>query len=169
MYVVWLAVLAIAGVIFGMPGITNRGKYNLLGVYFRGVSPPANFFVALFDATTAPTADTNIKSELTEIPNGNGYVTGGISVARNSTDFDVYTEDDTNDRALIQVKDMVWTASGGPLPLSGTGARYATLTDANATQGSREIIGFFDLTANRSVSVGQNLTLQDLEFRLSDT
>lgn len=151
-----------------MAGWTNRFKFKMLDWVFRGSALPTNFFVALFTSATAPVADTNTKSELTEIANGNGYTTGGISLSKNSTDFDVLTEDDTNDRALIQIKDLVWTASGGSLPASGGGARYACLTDDNATQGSREIYTGWDLTADRSVSVGQTLTLQNCEIRIND-
>jgi hypothetical protein len=151
-----------------MAGVTNRGKFNILGRYFRAVAFPTNFYVALVTSAVAPVADTNLKSELTEIANGNGYVTGGISLTRNSTDFDVLTEDDGNDRALVQVKDLVWTASGGPIPASGNGARYAVLTDDNAAQGSREIEDYWDLVSDRSVSVGQTLTLQNCEVRLNE-
>jgi hypothetical protein len=115
-----------------------------------------------------PTQDTNLKSELTEIATGNGYSLGGIAVARNSTDFDVLTEDDTNDWALIQLKDIVWTASGGSIPASGNGARWALLTDAHATPASREIIAYFDLVSDRTVSSGQTLTLQNCELRLTE-
>lgn len=149
-----------------MAGWTNRGKYTILGP-IRGVALPTNFFAALVTSATAPVADTNTKSELTELANGNGYTTGGISLTKNTTDFDVYTEDDTNDRALLQIKDLVWTASGGSLPATG-GARYLILTDDNGTQGSRLVIFFWDLTADRQVSVGQSLTIQDAEIRLTE-
>lgn len=151
-----------------MAGWTNKLKFRILGWTFRGVALPTNFYVALVTSATAPTADTNTKSELTEIANGNGYTTGGISLTKNTTDFDVLTEDDTNDRGLVQIKDLVWTASGGSLPGSGNGARYAILTDDNATQGSREVLAYFDLTSDRSVSSGQTLTLQDCELRINE-
>lgn len=148
-------------------GWTNRGKKNILAT-LRGVALPTNFYLALVTSATAPTADTNTKSELTEVASGNGYTTGGISITKNTTDFDVLTEDDTNDRALVQLKDMVWTASGGTLPGSGSGAHYAVLTDDNATQGSREVWAYFDLTSDRIVSDMQTLTLQDVELRLTE-
>jgi hypothetical protein len=151
----------------GMAGWTNRGKFAALGRLFRGVALPTNYYVALVTSATAPTADINTKSELTELANGNGYTTGGISLSKNTTDFDVLTEDDTNDRALVQIKDLVWTASGGSLPASG-GARYAVLTDDNATQGSREVYAFWDLSSDRQVSQFQTLTLQDCELRLTE-
>ena len=151
-----------------MSGITNRGKYKFLDWLFRGTALPTNFYIALVTSAVAPAADINTKSELTEIANGNGYTTGGISLTKNSTDFDVLTEDDANDYSLVQLKDQVWTASGGSLPGSGNGARYAVLTDDNATQGSRLILSFWDLVSVRSVSVDQTLTLQNCEIRLAE-
>lgn len=147
-----------------MTGWTNRGKYDTLNIVFRNGTEPTNFFVPLFTSAAAPTADTNTKSDLTEVTGANGYTTGGISLNRNSTDFDVLTEDDANDRALIQIKDLVWTASGGNLGA----ARYAGLSDDNATQGSREIYIYWDLGADRTVSDTQTLTLQNCEARLTE-
>jgi hypothetical protein len=152
-----------------MSGFTNKGKYRCLEVWLRGGTPPANLNLALDADAVTPTADTNIMSDLSEIPAGNGYSSGGLQVNRNSTDFDVLTEDDANDRALIQLKNFSWTASGGNLPASGNGARWAVLTDANATVGNREIYLYWSLGANRTVSNGQSLTLIDCEARLNET
>lgn len=148
-------------------GWMNKLKYNILGWAFRGTSIPANFFVALFTSATTPTADTNTKGQLTEIAAGNGYVTGGISLSRNATDWPTWTEDDTNDRGLIQIRDLVWTAAGGPIPSSGSGARWSVLTDDNATQNNRETLSWFDLVSDRTVSDGQTLTLQNCELRIT--
>jgi len=147
-------------------GWTNKGAYRTLGIW-RAATMPTNFYVALMTSATTPTVDTDTKGQMTEIANGNGYTTGGISLTKNATDYDVYTEDDANDRGLVQIKDLVWTASGGPIPSSGNGARWAIHTDDNATQGNREIWQWWDLVADRSVSSGQTLTLQDCEFRIS--
>lgn len=149
-----------------MAGLTNRGKLRLFDWVFRGTSIPANFYVALVTGAAAPGPDTNLLSDLAEIANGNGYTTGGYQLARNSTDFDTLTEDDAADKAILKVKDVTWTASGGNLPASGSGARYAVLLDNNATLGSREVLGWWDLAADRTVSDGQPLTLQDLELDL---
>jgi hypothetical protein len=69
----------------------------------------------------------------------------------------------------VQIKDLIWTATGGSLPTSGNGARWAVLTDANATVGNREVWKYWDLVSDRSVSVGQTLTLQNLEARITET
>lgn len=152
-----------------MPGWTNKGKAQALARLFRGVALPTNYFAFLMTDATAPGPDTNTKADVTEVPSGNGYTTGGISLTKNTTDFDVLTEDDTNDRGLVQIKDLVWTASGGNLPASGTGARYLGLTDDNATQDSREIYHYWSLGSNRIVSDTQALTLQNAEIRIDES
>jgi len=150
-------------------GWTNRGKYKALDWIFRNATEVTNFYVALVTSATAPTADTNTLGELTEIAAGNGYTTGGYQLTPGATDFDVINEDDTNDLGKIQIKDIVWTASGGSIPASGNGARYAVLTDDNATVGSRLVLGYWNLVSDRTVSSGQSLTLQDCELRLTES
>ena len=151
-----------------MAGWTNRGKYRLLGWVLRNDMEPANFYVALVTSATAPDADTNTLGDLTEIAAGNGYTSGGYQLTPGSTDFDIHTEDDANDRGLVQLKDVAWTASGGSIPASGSGARYAVLTDDNATVADREVLFYWDLSSDRSVSDGQTLTLQDCEIRINE-
>jgi hypothetical protein len=156
-----------------MSGITNRGKIRLLEWGLRrehnGGALPTNLYIALVTSAAAPDADTNTFSELTEIANGNGYTSGGYQLSPNDTDFDTLTEDDSGDQGRILIKDVVWTASGGTLPASGNGARYAVLLDDNGTIGSREVLYYWDLTSDRQVSSGQTLTLQDLEVKLTES
>ncbi len=152
-----------------MAGMTNRGKYWTLDWVFRGATLPTNYYVALVTSASAPTADTDTLSQLTEIATGNGYTTGGYSLTPNGTDFDTLTEVDASDRADIQIKDVTWSAAGGSIPDTGDGARYAVLTDDNGTVGNRIIVGWWDLVSDRTVSNGQDLTLQDLELRLQET
>jgi hypothetical protein len=148
-------------------GWTNRGKFLALQVLFNGTSPPAatgGFKVALVKST--PTADTNTFSQLTEVATGNGYTAGGIALNRNTTDFDVITEDDALDKALVQIKDLVWTASGGTLPSDGVGATYAVLVD---DAGTPNVWAYFDLVSARVVSSGQPLTLQNCQLEGDET
>lgn len=151
-----------------MAGWTNKGKYRVLEWALRNGTRPTNFYLALVTSAVAPVADTNTFGQLTQIATGNGYTTGGFSLTPGATDFDVLTEDDTNDRGLIQIKDVVWTASGGPIPASGNGARYAVLTDDNVTEANREVLDYFDLVSDRTVSDTQTLTLQDCEIRINE-
>lgn len=151
-----------------MSGWTNKGKYKCMGIWLRNETAPTTFYLALFLATSTFDQDVNTISDVNEIAAGNGYITGGKAVARSAAGFDVWTEDDTNDWGFVQLADVVWTASGGPIPSSGNGARYCALVDDNGTVSLREIYGFGDLSSDQSVSSGQTLTLQNFEFRLTE-
>jgi hypothetical protein len=151
-----------------MAGFTNKGKYRLLGL-IKGGTLPTNFYIALATSAAAPVADTNTFTELTEIAAGNGYTTGGYQLTPNGTDFDTHAETDGSDLASLKIKDVVWTASGGSIPGSGNGARYAVLLDDNVTIASREVWAYWDLTSDRTVSNTQTLTLQDLELQLTES
>ncbi len=145
---------------------TNRGFYMVLGWAFRADTMPTYLYVALITSATAPTVDTNTFSEVTEINTGNGYAAGGYQLTPGATDFDQHVEDDGDNYAYVQIKDVVWNASGGSIPNGGSGARYGILTDDNATQANRQIIYVIDLTTDRSVSDGQSLTLQNIEMQI---
>lgn len=152
-----------------MAGMTNRGKKKLIDYYFRRQGTlPTNFYIALLTSAQAPGPDTNVLGDLTQIAAGNGYTSGGIQVTPNTTDFDTMTEDDAADKSILQIKDIVWTASGGSMPGSGNGARYAVLTDDNGTVANREVLFYWDLASDRVVSAGQTLTLQNLEMQLTE-
>ena len=150
-------------------GWTNRGRYLAVGKLFRDESDgvTTEFKAPLFTSATTPDVDDNIVSDLTQIATGNGYVDGGPGVPDTSVGFDVWTEDDTNDRGFVQAADIAYAASGGSIPASGGGARWMALTDDNATVNSRQIFVWFDLVSDRTVSDGQTLTIQDAEIRIN--
>lgn len=143
-------------------GWTQKGTYNALDIVFRGATPPTNFYIMLVTDAVTPSKTTQTFSDLAnEIASGNGYTSGGYQLDRNATDFDTLTEADPT---LIQMLDVVFTASGGPLPSSGDGARWAVLTDDNGTINSREVWAWFDLVSARTISDTQTLTLVDMEL-----
>ncbi len=108
----------------------------------------------------APGEKTNILTDLTEIAAGNGYTAGGQEVERNiSAGFDSLTEDDSGNQAKIRLQDRAWTAGGGSMPSSGDGARYPVLIDD-----SDNVICFWDLETDVTVSAGQSLVIQNAEF-----
>ena len=150
-----------------MAGWTNRGKYACLNQWARAVSPATTYYMAL--VKTTPDADDDTMTDLTQVALGNGYADGGLAVARTAVGFDVLTEDDGNDRALVQVKDMVWTAAGGDLPSDSVGATYAVITDDDGTVANREVYHYGSLGGARVVSDTQTLTIQDFEIRLNET
>lgn len=151
-----------------MAGWTNRGKAKVLELVFSGAAMPTNFYVALCTSAVAPGPDTNTLSQLTEIAPGNGYNAGGLQLSRNSTDF-VPSEDDSGDVGKVTLKNLVYTASGGNLPASGNGARFAVLTSDEATVGNRQVYAYQDLGSDAVVSNGQPLTLQTFGLSLSES
>lgn len=139
---------------------TNRGKKAALAAFTRGTAiSGSSFRLVLCTAANTPTVDTNTMSELTEIAAGNGYTSGGFTIAQSAVGWPGLTEDDVNDKAVAEALSVTWTASGGSLPPSGTGARWAVLTDANGTLGSREVFAFFDLSTARTLTVGSTMEI----------
>jgi hypothetical protein len=147
-----------------MAGWTNKFKADIFKQIFQRETLPSHYYVALVESDVVPTCDTNTLSELVEIDDGNGYTAGGYELDPNSTDFDTVTEDDTGNLGSVQIKDVEWTANGGPIPNTGTAA-YAVLTDDNATLGSRKILCFWSLGGERSVQDGSPFRLINLEIR----
>jgi len=106
--------------------------------------------------------------QLTQITAGNGYTDGGFELTPGATDIPTSTQDNSGDKAFVRIKDIAWTASGGTLPSSGDGARWAVLTDDNATVANRQVIAYFDLNANRQIGNTEVLTLQNLTLELTE-
>jgi len=144
---------------------TNRACKLALNILFRGATAPTSFKLALVKSTATISEDTNVWSDVSgqEIAAGNGYTAGGQTISRNSTDFDTLTEDDTLNRAVVLLKDISWTASGGPIPASGGGARYAVLYDSG---GTNEVWAYFDLGSDRTISTGNTSTIIDATIGL---
>lgn len=142
--------------------VTNRGKKKILDMAFRNATEPSNFYVALVSNTSAPTVDANTMSDLSEISDSGGYTSGGVSVARDNTDFDSLTEDDSADESVLQIKDLEFSGEF-------SGARFAVLTDDNATVASREVLAFWSLgSTDVAVSSGQTYTLQNCTIKATE-
>ena len=151
-----------------MAGWANKLKHEVLGNTFRAETPDATMFIALIDSSFPPDADTDAFSEINEITAGNGYTLGGIELTKGNTDFDTWTQDDANNRGLVQIRNVVWTASGGPIPSAGDPAYYAILVDPNVTTESRALYAYWSLASDRTVSDGQTLTLEDCEIQINE-
>jgi len=141
-------------------GTTDRGKKLLLDYAFEASTVPTTYYLALCTSAVTPTKAINTFSELTEVAAGQGYTTGGNALTA-ATDFTV-TEVDSTIGAKVILSDQTWTASGGNLPASGDGARWAVLLDG-AVSGSN-VLAYFDLVSDRTVSDTQTLTIQAAEI-----
>jgi len=152
-----------------VPGMTNNLKAELLDAFFRAGPEPTGFFLALVTSSPIPGPDTNTMFNLTEIALGNGYAEGGQAFARSSSGFPTSTEDDGSDRGIVELKDIVFTATGGSIPSSGAGARYAVLTDNNATVDDRKVYLWFDLQSDLIVSEDQDLQINNMTAELVES
>lgn len=132
---------------------TNRGLARLLKIFFQAQSIPTNFYLALFTSGTTPTDNINTVSDLTQIATGNGYSSGGVALARGNTAFNAINENDTSDLAAVTIADTTITASGGSIPASGGGAKYAGITDDNGTVASREVLAVMTLSTSSEYTV----------------
>jgi hypothetical protein len=141
-------------------GTTDRGKKLLLDYAFEASTVPTTYYLALLTSATTPTKAINLFSELTEIAAGNGYTTGGNALTA-ATDFTV-TEVDSTVGAKVVLSDQTWTASAGNLPSSGDGARWAVLLDGSVS--GSNVLAYFDLVSDRTVSDTQTLTIQAAEI-----
>lgn len=146
--------------------ITNRGRRVLAEAALKntghaGGTAISNFKMVLVTSAVAPTVDSNDLSALTQVANGNGYTTGGVTVERSATGWDTFAQDDTSDKATCKAKDISWTASSGNIPASGNGPRYACLVDDAATP---NLIAFWDLGSSLTILDGATFKLEDTEI-----
>ncbi len=126
-------------------GFTNRGRLRFLQAALQDITL-TGFSIALVTVTVTPDADTKVLSELEEIIGGNGYSSGGEPIARSIVGFPISVEDDALDKGSVTMRDVFFTASGGTLPSSGLGVKFAVLTDNNPTVSNREVFGFAEFT-----------------------
>ena len=137
--------------------LTYRGQTLLLKYAFGEESIPTSFRMKLVTDTEV-TAAINTFSELSELPNGGGYTTGGI--AFDKTDMTFAQGNGTN-QASATVTDgtFPWTATSGGMPASGTGYTYAVITDGTATD---NVIMFVDLEEAQTLDTGQTQDINDV-------
>ncbi len=153
-----------------MPGWTDRAKLKMLDWVMLANTKPTNFYIALLQSNTAPTNAINYISQVSEIVSGYGYTTGGVALGLGPAWFDATKQDISNARGYVQLANVAWTATGGQIPVNGTGARYAVMTgDTVINAAMREIYYYWDLTSPRTVSDGQTLSLIDMEIRINET
>ena len=147
-------------------GVTNKGKWAFASLALTGAVAglTTGFKAVLCTNADAPDVDTNTLDDLTEVANGLGYTTGGVTIEKSATGWDAIAEDDGGDKATCKMKDAAWTADSGSIV-----ARYMVLTDDNGTELSRNVYAWWELADGADVTVtdGQTLTVQDAEIDLT--
>ena len=100
---------------------------------------------------TAPVASNTIKANITEIASGNGYVSGGNTATVTSS------AQTSGTYKLVLGDPATWTASGGPIPSTGDGFRYAVLFNDSAT--NKELIGWWDYGSSVTLADGESFAV----------
>ncbi len=94
----------------------------------------------------APAATNTIKANLTEISNGNGYVTGGSTAA-------FVSGNDVSGTYKLILGQPAWTASGGSIGP----AEYAVLYNSSTASGN--LIGWWDYGTPITLTNGNTFTV----------
>jgi hypothetical protein len=95
----------------------------------------------LHTSTYTPDLDNHrYQSSLTgEVANGNGYTTGGLTLANKALAYDA-----TTDTAWIDCDDLIWDPST-------ITARYCVITDVNSgSAATNPLVAYYDFEANKS-------------------
>ena len=97
-----------------------------------------------------------------EVADGNGYTTGGATLAGVAV-----TEDDTDDRCEVTWNDVTWTASGGSIgPTPGAIIFDDTVAAAGVTVAD-PVIGYIDFGGEQTQADGGTATISDIEIRIA--
>lgn len=91
-----------------------------------------------------------------ELANGNGYTTGGATLANL-----VLAEDDTNDRAQASWDNATWTANGGSIGPTPGAIIY------NDSDADDPIVGYIDFGGEKTQADGGTATISNIKFRVS--
>jgi len=144
-------------------GMTDRGRKLLLEYSFNGETVPSTYNGKLVTDASVTKA-INTFSELSEVPAGSGYSTGGVSFSSSNV---TVTEVDSSIGAKAEIADdhFSWSLSG-TFPASGTGATFLVITDGT---GSDNVLGFVDLGGAKTGSSGGTFKVNDVEFQINES
>jgi hypothetical protein len=140
---------------------TDYGINRMLDITFRSATGPTACSVRLLSTLTGSGVDNEDWSGISanEVANGNGYTTGGATVALSNVGFDVLSDDSANNRQYLQLADVSWTASGGSITAAGAAL---VMTDG----GTDKVWAIFDFSGSVTASDGGTLTMQNCELRV---
>ena len=93
-----------------------------------------------------------------ELANGNGYVTGGNTLAGVAV-----TQDDTDDRTEITWNNSSWTAAGGAI---GPSPGAIVIDDTPTTPVADPIMFYIDFNGNQTQANGGVATIANIELRI---
>lgn len=124
----------------------DEGEQLILDVFLRGATPPAQFYLRLYNAT--PT-ETSTLATLTGEPSGNGYAPALIE--RSAVGWPTLALDAGDYQATS--KQVTFTASGGTIgPVT-----YAVI--ATSSDNTGKLVAYAALSQSRTLADGESLTV----------
>lgn len=141
------AAISISGLTLRLNSILNASAaamQDILQWIFQGVAAPTNLYLALL--TNEPDFSTgSTMGDYTEITAGNGYTAGGLQYTRDTVGFPSISVNESSSTVTVSALDAIWSASGGSIPASGSGASYLVITTDEGTIASRTILGYWPI------------------------
>lgn len=126
--------------------LADEGEYAFLDIYLRGATPPAGFYIRLYNDTPV---ETDTLSTLTGEPSGNGYA--AIAVERSNTGWPTLALDSGDYMATS--KEVTFTAAGGSIgPVT-----YVAL--ATSSDNTGKLISYAALSQSRTLATGESLKI----------
>jgi len=126
-------------------GMYNRGNARIVDQSFDWTATAVGVLMAT--GTYVPNVDHNFVTDITNELSGGGYARVTAIASR------TITEDDANDRVALDGADITFTSLG---VAAGT-PRYVVIYDnTNGTDGTRDLVGWIDLSGAAPVPDGNN-------------
>lgn len=92
-----------------------------------------------------------------ELPTGNGYTTGGITLTLSAV-----TTDDTEDRCEVSFDNAQWTASGGSIATVGAIIYDDSTSTSNGDDYTDAVVAWMDANGTQTVADGAALTVSNI-------
>jgi hypothetical protein len=112
----------------------------------KGVHDLANDTLKVMLSNVAPSATNTVKSQITDIADGDGYTAGGAAVTNTFTE--------SGGTAIAGATNVVWTSSGTIGPF-----RYVVLYNDTPTSPVKPLIGWWDNTTSVTLNSGDTFTV----------
>lgn len=134
--------------------LADEGESSMLGVYFRGATPPTAFFLRLYNDTPV---DTDTLATLTGEVTGTGYA--AIELSRDTTDWPILALDSgdyqvTSDDFVFTGGPGGWTAATHLVMATVASGTVGLLVTYNALGATRTLIENDALTVSVAVKLG---------------
>jgi len=127
-------------------------SYNKFNVFVENLAEGVHDLGAdtlkMMLSNSAPTATDAVKTDLTEISSGNGYTSGGATLAG-------VTSGQTSGVYTLDANDVTFTATGAIGPF-----RYAVIYNDTPTSPADPLIGWWDYGSSISLINGETFTVQ---------